>query len=218
MVVTPLPKGMVIFPFFSGQSMPQPPPKQMPPLGRMMVFVDGENLVCRYQEMLKNRTPRDEVEHEQDTFVWQPISVRCRENVVHGANYYTYCSGGDEKTKVAEISAKIKALKFRQFRVPGVNLQLLRNLTPVVFWKSRQAAKAKGVDIQLTVDILGNVYRNTLDVVYLVSGDGDYKPVIEEAKRHGKHVYIAALSDALNKDLPLIADDFIDLDTFYFKS
>lgn len=185
----------------------------------MMVFVDSENLVCRYQKMLKNSCiPDDRVIHEPDTFVWQPRSVRCRENVVSRATYYTYCTG-DEKSKVAEISAKIKALQFRQYDVPGVNLGLLlKNLTPVVFWKSQKTAQAKGVDIQLTVDILRNIYRNNLDIVYLVSGDGDYKPVIEEAKRHGKHVYVAALSDGLNSELPLIADDFINLYSVYFKS
>ena len=205
-----------MFPYFPGQRMQQPPQKQMPPLGRMMVFVDGENLVGCYQRMLANSNiPDDRVVHERDTFVWQLNSVQCRENVVIRANYYTYCTG-DEKTKVAEIRAKIKELTFRQFE-PGVHRLLLNNLTPVVFWKSQQKVKAKGVDIQMTVDILNHVYRDNLDVVYLVSGDGDYKPVIEEVKRHGKHVYVAALSSGLNSELQLISDYFLNLDNMYFK-
>lgn len=197
--------------------MQQTPQKQLPPLGRMMVFVDGENLVYRYQNMLKNSCiPDDRVVHESDTFVWQPRSVRCRENIVARASYYTYCTG--EKERVSEITAKIKKLEFRQYDVPGLNLgQLMKNLTPVVFWKSRQRARAKGVDIQLTVDVLNHVYRDHLDVVYLISGDGGYKPVIKEAMRQGKHVYVAALSDGLDSELPLIADDFLDLDHVYFK-
>jgi hypothetical protein len=36
----------------------------VPGLGRMMVFVDGENMVCRFQDMLnKGKTPRPSLVH-----------------------------------------------------------------------------------------------------------------------------------------------------------
>ncbi|MEK0338540.1 MAG: NYN domain-containing protein, partial [Nitrosopumilus sp.] len=78
------------------------------------------------------------------------------------------------------------------------------------------SAKSKGVDIQMTVDILSNVYKNNIDTVYLVSGDGDYKPVIDEVIRNGKHIYLAAFSDGLNPNLRHSVDKFIDLDKIYF--
>ncbi len=56
-----------------------------------------------------------------------------------------------------------------------------------------------------------------IDVLLLLSGDGDYVPLIEEASRNGKQVWVAAFSDGLNSRIPLIVDEFIDLDEIFFK-
>jgi uncharacterized protein (TIGR00288 family) len=93
--------------------------------------------------------------------------------------------------------------------------QIPSNLYPKVFRKYKNK-KAKGVDIQMTVDILTHVYQNNLEVVYLVSGNGDYLPVIEEVIRKGKQVYLAAFSSGLNKTLVHYVDKFINLDDVYF--
>ena len=108
---------------------------------------------------------------------------------------------------------------FRQYSVPGEPslIHLVQNLHPKVFKKRKDGRLGKGVDIQMTLDILSNVYQNNLDTVYLVSGDGDFKPVIGECIRFGKHVHVAALSSGLNADLKHWADKFIDLDVMYFE-
>lgn len=193
----------------------------LPNLGRMMVFVDGENLVQRFQAMVdQGREPREDtgIVHEKDIYVWSPTStVKTGLNQVTRANYYTYAFGDDNK--IRRVKDDIKSLQSGQYRDPRINWvggSLLNTLYPVVFKKER-GKKAKGVDIQLTVDILSNVYKDNVDSIYLISGDGDYKPVLEEAIRHGKHVYVAALSSGLNPELKFIADKFVDLDTYYFK-
>ena len=193
------------------------PRDPMPALGRMMVFVDGENIVFRYQQMLaEGREPDERVVHEPDTYVWMPGCVRPGLNQVIRATYYTYVSGSEERSK--EVSQKIKEMEFNQYSVPGQNApsRLLRNLHPCVFRKIK-GKKAKGVDIQMTVDILTNVYQNNLDTVYLISGDGDYRPVIQEAMRFGKQVVVAAFSSGLNEELRYIADQFVNIDGNYFK-
>ena len=68
----------------------------------------------------------------------------------------------------------------------------------------------------MTVDILSHAYQNNLDVACLFSGDGDYKPVLQEASRYGKQVYVGAFSDGLSPDLKIVADEFINLDTVFF--
>ena len=193
----------------------------LPSLGRMMVFVDGENLVQRFQAMVsEGRELREDakIAHEKDIYVWAPhLSVKPGLNLVIRANYYTYAFGDNER--IQQIKDEIKALQSGQYsdpRIQWVGGAPLNSLYPVVFKKER-GKKAKGVDIQLTVDILSNVYKDNVDSIYLISGDGDYKPVIEEAIRHGKHVYVAALSSGLNQELKYIADKFIDLDPYYFK-
>ena len=67
----------------------------------------------------------------------------------------------------------------------------------------------------MTLDILTNVYQNNLDTVYIVSGDGDFIPLIKECIRFGKHVHVAALSSGLSPELRYEADQFLLLDNMY---
>ncbi|MBP2031209.1 uncharacterized LabA/DUF88 family protein [Methanohalophilus levihalophilus] len=184
-----------------------------PSYRRMMVFVDGENLVFNYQSSLKNgRRPTPSVQHEQDVFVWNINSViNPQLHEIIRANYYTYFTGSDETYEV--IVDKIKNLAYMK---PDKS-RLPNNLYPVVFKKPKKSAQSKGVDIQMTVDILSQVYNNNIDTVYLFAGDGDYLPIIKEAIRMGKQVYLAAFSHGLNKKLVNKVDQFHLLDNIYFE-
>lgn len=192
------------------------PRDPVPPLGRMMVFIDGENLVARYQAMENERKLMPKVRHRKDTYVWNGYSIRPGLNVVLRATYYTYAVGSSDI--VNEVAGELRSFNFSQYSIPGEHFtnQLVQTLYPRVFKKSKNRS-GKGVDIQMTVDVLTNVYQNNLDVVYLVSGDGDYAPLIHEAQRMGKHVIVAALSSGLSPELKLIADSFFDLDNVYFE-
>lgn len=183
----------------------------VPSYGRMMVFIDGENLVCRYQEMLKNGyVPHNDVAHEPDVYVWCQRPNFALQHIILRATYYTYATGTDEYIHL--IREKLKGLIHPQ---PPRSL-LPNHLYPQVFKKEKKAIKGKGVDIQMTVDILTHVYQNNIEAVYLLSGDGDNKPVIETIVRNGKQIYLAAFSSGLNKNLPHIADQFTLLDKYYF--
>jgi uncharacterized LabA/DUF88 family protein len=184
-----------------------------PYIGRMMIFIDGENLTFRYQAMLeKGWISKSDVIHIKDQLVWHgAFTMLTYPYHVLRATYYTYTVGDEDY--LYELNKKIKALTFDQYR-PGGNL----NLTPMVFKKKKQNAKAKGVDIQLTVDMLSHVHHNNLDAVYLLSGDGDYKPLIEEVLRSGKQVFLSAFSDGLNPSLENIVDGFYCLDAIAFSS
>ncbi len=89
-------------------------------------------------------------------------------------------------------------------------------LYPILFKKDRINAKAKGVDIQLTVDVLSHVYQDNVDIICFFSGDGDYLPVLEEAQHSGKQVFVAAFSNGLNPKLKQKADYFNSLDDIFF--
>ncbi|ADE36618.1 NYN domain-containing protein [Methanohalophilus mahii] len=185
-------------------------PTPVPSYRRMMVFIDGENLVFNYLSLLKNgKVPNDPVQHEKDVFVWHINSVvNPQFHEIIRANYYTYITGSDET-----IIDQIKKLAYA--RPPRSKLP--HNLYPVVFKKPKKRAQSKGVDIQMTVDILSQVYNNNIDTVYLFAGDGDYLPVINEAIRMGKQVYLAAFSHGLNKKLVNKVDQFHLLDDIYFE-
>ena len=193
------------------------PRDPMPPLGRMMAFIDGENMVARYQAMLESGLkPYDHVKHHRDVYVWLPGVIWPALNVVLRATYYTYIVGNEEATLGA--SEAIRAMTFQQYAVPGQTApgRLINTLTPRVFSKPKNRS-GKGVDIQMTVDILSNIYQGNVESVFLVSGDGDYEPVLAECRRMGKQVYVAAFSSGLNPKLRLSADHFIDIDGQFFQ-
>ncbi len=179
---------------------------------RMMVFVDGENLVMRYQSMLgKGATPRADVTHVPNVFVWSSDSIWRQQHVVLRVSYYTYAVGSHDR--IEEIEREIKALSFDGGNAGG----LPNNLYPVVFKKRSQQAKRKGVDISMAVDILNHVHNNNVDTVYLITGDGDFAPLIKEVIRGGKQVHLASLSDGLSPMLMTIVDRYVNLDIKYFE-
>jgi uncharacterized LabA/DUF88 family protein len=189
-------------------------PKSMPAFRRMMVFVDGENVVFNYQSLLKEgKIPRDSVIHEPDIYAWEPKSIiNPGLHELLRVKYYTYATGNDER--ITNINNEIKSLSFTK----NNDSKLPNNLFPVVFNKPKKSAQRKGVDIQMTVDILSQVYYNNIDTVYLIAGDGDYLPIIDEVIRMGKQIYLAAFSAGLNKKLEHRVDLFNLLDNVYFKN
>ncbi len=84
---------------------------------------------------------------------------------------------------------------------------------PDVFKKRRKESKGKGVDIALTKDVLSNAFLNNYDVAVIMTGDADYRPVIDELKRLGKTVCIMAFTEGakVNRELKLSADFFMPL-------
>lgn len=184
------------------------------PTRRIMVFVDGENLVFRYQSMLRRGyVPRDDnLLHLPDVCVWHSSFTQlAQQHEILRVTYYTYAVGDDARLK--EVRETIR----RQIFGKHMASLLPNSLTPCVFKKSTREQSGKGVDIKLAVDLLGHVYRRNVDSVLLLSGDGDYAPLIEEAQRGGVQVYLSAFSDGLNPALRNIADQLYELDGTTWK-
>jgi uncharacterized LabA/DUF88 family protein len=183
------------------------------PTRRMMVFVDGENLVFRYQDMLSNGSiPREDIFHEKDTAVWHPgFTHLALHHEILRVTYYTYVIGDDERiTSVRESLRRLSFAKHSASLLPD-------SVTPCVFKKLAKSRIGKGVDIQLCVDVLSHVYRKNVDAVLIMSGDGDYAPLIEEALRNGVQVFISAFSSGFSPKLRDIADAVYELDGTTWK-
>lgn len=71
-------------------------------------------------------------------------------------------------------------------------------------------AKKADWDVGIAMDMV-RISPN-VDAVVLVSGDGDYAPVIEYAKSQGKQAEVIAFGRTTSAKLREAADDFIDLD------
>ncbi len=65
------------------------------------------------------------------------------------------------------------------------------------------------LDIVLVMDVIRRL--PTMDVVALVSGDGDYVPMVDYLREHGLRVEVYSFGDAISEDLRVAADDWVNL-------
>ncbi|MBU1131275.1 NYN domain-containing protein [Patescibacteria group bacterium] len=70
-------------------------------------------------------------------------------------------------------------------------------------------AKKADWDVGIAMDAIKLSPR--LDVVILVSGDGDYVPMVEYLQNHGLQLEVIAFGESSSKSLREVADDFTDL-------
>jgi uncharacterized LabA/DUF88 family protein len=177
---------------------------------RWMMFVDGENLTIRAQELAKQKNFEflDGPFYSKDSFIWpapadgdrtflwlmeycQPVSMR--------SYYYTTVQGSLER--MDDVTQRIWNLKFH----------------PEVFHKDKNRPNTKGVDITLTKDMLWHAFFDNYDWAVLVAGDGDYVPLVRDVKRMGKFVCVAFFERCgLSPKLRLEADRFIEFESLLF--
>lgn len=186
-------------------------------LKRVLAFADGENLVFRYQDMRDGgRTPRaHQLVHEADAFVWTPQLTLWTEMDLVRFNYYTSIVGSEEK--VAELVAKMSATQF-SCRASGAGYSGAARLIPRVHRKLASSRKTKVVDVDITMDVMRAAQDPSVDGIYLLTGDGDYLPLVHEiTHRTSKQVYIGAFSSGLAPELRNSAEAFVDLDAMFFQ-
>lgn len=70
-------------------------------------------------------------------------------------------------------------------------------------------AKKADWDVGMAVDMIR--IGEILDVVILVSGDGDFVELADYLKHHGRQVEVIAFGETTSAKLKAVADDFIDL-------
>lgn len=70
-------------------------------------------------------------------------------------------------------------------------------------------AKKADWDVGMTVDAVR--FAETVDVIILVSGDGDFVPLVEYLKNRGKQVELLAFGETTSAKLKESADGFTDL-------
>lgn len=73
----------------------------------------------------------------------------------------------------------------------------------------------KQTDVRIAVDLVSMAYRDSYDVAYLLSADGDFVPAVAEARRIGKRVFAA--SPMRGHRLAGAADAFIHLPREWFR-
>lgn len=183
-----------------------------PTIPQLMAFIDGENLVFRYQGLVaKGRIPHEDVVHRPDVFVWRSAFSLVGFFDAVRAYYYTSLVGADDAIK--ELHDLIRKQRFCQNAITPHPATLL----PRIFKKPSKSQKISTVDIQLTTDLLGHVHQHHADAVVLCTGDADFIPLAEAIVRSGKRLFIHAFSEGLSEELARMGDEFVDLDRVFFK-
>lgn len=66
-------------------------------------------------------------------------------------------------------------------------------------------------DVALATEIMEAVYNPTIDIICVVTRDGDFQPPILKAKRHGKETIAFGVRKNLSESLINSVDRFIEL-------
>lgn len=70
-------------------------------------------------------------------------------------------------------------------------------------------------DVEITMDILKVVYQVKPDIIVLASGDSDFIPLIQEVRKSGVRVEVAAFEESTGADILLKSSGFIDVAVYY---
>jgi|GEM_PF-680167 uncharacterized LabA/DUF88 family protein len=70
-------------------------------------------------------------------------------------------------------------------------------------------------DVEIAMDMLKVVYQTRPDIVVLASADADFVPLIQEVRKSGVRVEVAAFAETAGVDILLKCSGFIDLAVYY---
>jgi len=151
------------------------------------------------------------VAHSEGRFVWSNQVTKIHTFQFMRVAYYTTQTGSDDV--IAELEKEIAQLKWSSMMPPHDG-----RVTPRVFKKSSRSHKTASVDINITIDVLRHCYQKDVEAIYILTGDGDYLPLVKEAMRTGTRVFVGAFSSGLNRELTVVPDEFYSLDHSFFSS
>lgn len=170
---------------------------------RVMVFIDGTNLLCRLADTINNSLSEgyvkihDPVNLRADKMIEPAIKLSshlingvCSAHKYFVIRKYWFSSYQGNDVDKNEISTRLRSYYFE----------------PVIFRKKSKGEK--GVDIALTMSMLTNAFNQNYDVGILVAGDEDYVELVKEVKRYGQQVKGAFFENGLSPDLKLSFDHF----------
>jgi uncharacterized LabA/DUF88 family protein len=70
-------------------------------------------------------------------------------------------------------------------------------------------------DVEITMDILKVIYQTKPDIIVLATGDADFVPLIQEVRKSGVRVEVAAFEESIGAEILLKCSGFIDLTVYY---
>jgi uncharacterized LabA/DUF88 family protein len=149
---------------------------------RVGVFIDVQNLYHTAKNIYRTRVDFGQILKE---------AVEGRK-LIRAFAYVIRTKGGDEKAffdALSQIGIETREKDLKEFH---------------------SGAKKANWDIGLAVDAIR--VAPSIDTVIIVSGDGDFAPLVEYLKNQGKRVEVVAFGKTTAQELIEVADEFINLD------
>ena len=145
-------------------------------LERVAIFIDGSNFY---------HSAKDSFNLHDNQIDFQKVIEFLRKDRLLISVYY--CNAPLDRGYNFEIYRKQQRFFSELRKIPGFH---------VVLCQMRKMKKedgtfefaVKGDDIHLATDMLSLAYENSFDTAILVSGDGDFVPVIRKVQKFGKRV------------------------------
>ncbi|MDP9310176.1 MAG: NYN domain-containing protein [Chloroflexota bacterium] len=162
------------------------------------LFIDGGYLNQAYVDSVKEWFGNEgEIDFSSVVSYYQP-----RKSFYYDCEDKLHRSG--ESQSDYELRLKQQEIFFNRIReIHGCHVRL-GHLSGSGTKRRRQ----KEVDIRLTVDMMNHVIRRNMTNAILVSGDRDFKPLVESLVDMGIHITLAADARSVSKDLVYAADSF----------
>ncbi|MFH1367665.1 MAG: NYN domain-containing protein [Elusimicrobiota bacterium] len=181
---------------------------------RTIVLIDGENLYNRYKACIDSGSEPATSVTCFNNFVWAPgiLHIYDTMEILRVSYYNTFVGSLDE---LEALNNKISKIGYEFTYEQQYSRK--STIVPRIFKKENRSKGTKSVDINISIDALRSAYNDTIDRLILVSGDGDYIPLIEEVMRQNVQVYVGALSSGLNPQLESKCDKFYNLDKVLLK-
>ena len=171
-------------------------------------FVDGGYLRARAQEWgLDAPNPRNLAARLADSTQVQTMAFdpsRHPNALLGRVSYYDALPNDARETP--DLEQYWKAIEV----LPDVHLGFgaLKGLKPKV--------RQKGVDVLMAVDMLVGAFSDLFDIALLLAGDADFVPAVEEVKRRGVMVVLAASKTSVADELLRASDRFIEITSSAF--
>jgi len=162
------------------------------PKDRVMIFIDGANLYFA----LKNECRNTNLDYLKFSYLLANKRKLIRT--------YFYISTVDARREPETAQGQQRFLSALR-EVPYITIKHC-----ALHYKADKPFE-KGVDILIATDMLTNALRDCYDTAILVSGDGDFAPVLEEIARAGKQIENAVFGSSRSDALISVSDLFIEL-------
>lgn len=162
--------------------------------GRVMLFVDGENMAARYKEARGDAKIADHVVEIPDVFVWSTVVNEFLGSLNIIRSYYFTSAMGDDDRLVG-LEEEIRSHGFEAPRV----------------YKRTKGRASKRVDIAMASEMLVHGFRDNFDTAIVVTGDEDFVPAIDALASLGKRVVLWYVSPGVAAALKQTSHHAFDL-------